>query len=265
MQTFRYETISKAWPTKFLTSYSDSLLLAARNAVGLAAKFCVKRVQLQNRSGSTVIAGFGGRLPIDLWKAGQWTNGNTTYIEDTTDAQDAGANDFALTTTTNNDGIIVLSKIPFNLIDVIVGTAAAGGSPAYDFAYSLAGGTWSTIAVADMHVGPAFAATGENLIWWDMPTNWGLTESGHATGIPTGYYGVRMRATTAPNATAALATNLVLGVIIASVDSLADDGLASWDPEGSELELPPQCDGLALCMSVAGKQSQVNGLYRLAG
>lgn len=257
-----YEPISKSWATKFLTSQLDSLVLAARPSNSFSSRFVVKDASIHNRSGSSAVVGVGGRFPVDLWKAGQWVDATTTFTDDTTDAQDAGTNDFALTTTTNNDGFIVLCKVPFNLIDIVVGTAAAGGTPAFDLAYSIAGGTWSTISNAYVH--GDLSGTGENLIWFEPPTDWAVSEAGHATGIDTGYYAVRVRATTAPNATAALATLITLGRMLFTTEGVADNAVYSL-LGGEEVYLPPQCDALMAAISVANSQNRFTGLYKMVG
>jgi hypothetical protein len=240
--------------------------LADRVAGSYANRFAVQSVQVQNRSGSTATIGWGGRLPADstLWKAGQYTASGTSYTDDTDDAQDSGATDFALTTTTNNDGFIVLCQIPFNILSIIVSATVSTGSPIYEVAYSVSGGTWTTLTLANLLVAPDFSAAGENLLWWASPGDWAKTASGHATGIPTGYYGLRVRATTAPSQ-APVATQIIPGVIADSVKSVGDAGVVNWDYPNSEHTLPPQCDALAIAISVANDQNSVNARYRLRG
>lgn len=257
-----YELISKSWPTKFLITQSDLLPMAVRNSNSQSNRFAVKDASIHNRSGSSAVVGLGGRFPVDLWKAGQWTDGTTTFTDDTTDAQDAGTNDFALTSTTNNDGFIVLCKVPFNIIDIVVGVAAAGGAPAFDLAYSIVGGTWSTISNAYVH--DVLSGTGENLIWFEPPMNWAVTEAGHGTGIDTGYYGIRVRATTAPSGTAALATIMTIGRMLFTTEGVADNAILSVYG-GEEFRLPPQCDALMAAISVANSQNRFTGLYKMVG
>lgn len=259
---YRYQTISKAWPGKFLTSQADNLSLAVRDPIGLATNFVIAEASIQNRSGSTVVAGIGGRYPIALWKAGQWVNATTTYTDDTTDAQSAAANDVALTTLTVNNGIIILCQVPFNIVSVVVGTAATGDA-VYDLAYSKAGGTWTTLT--NPYVAPSFAATGEQLIWFEEPTDWAVTEAGHATGITTGYYGIRVRATTAPTVTAALGDLMTVGKMFFSTESVTDNIILGIDNNIGELYLPPQCDAICAAISAANVQNRVTLKYRMAG
>lgn len=143
----------------------------------------------------------GVRLPNWLWNAGFWTDATTTFTDDTTDWQDAGANDFALSTvSTNNDGFIVYSRVKFNLITINVGTASSGTSQTAVANYSK-GGTWSAFPtnpfLAAFTGGGTFYPTGENIIYFREPADWGLTTGAEGTGIPSGMYAVRVRATVA--------------------------------------------------------------------
>lgn len=261
MREFAYDTISKAWASKFLTSQDDSLVLATRPANSYGSRFVLGEFNLHNRSGGSAYVGIGGRLPQSLWTAGQIVAAGS-YTDDTTDAQDAGANDFALTTTTNNDGFAIFSLLPFSIVSINVGTAAAGGSPAWDLAYTLAGGTWGTITNA--YVSPLFTATGEQLIWFEPPTDWAPAEAGHGTGVPVGSYGIRCRATTAPNATAGLATNIVLGRMLLSTESVDDNSVLN-NIGGVELALPPQCDAICAAISTANPQNRATISWRYSG
>ena len=267
-----YSTKNVAWGSRFLPSYLDSALLAKRDA-NLATRFAVKRLEIQNRSGAVCSVGFGGRLPADpvLWRAGKYVTGSPgTYTDDTTDAQNGATGDFELSTLANNDGFIVLCQIPFNVLSVIVQTAAAGGLPVWDLEYTRPGGAWVSIA-ANVYALPTFGtgAGAEHLAWWEMPIDWTVSEAGHATGIPTGYYGIRFRATTAPSGTAPLASQLIPGVIVESTENVADNQFAIWEyPDPADQLLPPQCDGLAIVMAganIPNAQNKVSVLYQLRG
>ena len=261
MRAFAYESINKSWPAKFLTSQSDLQVLATRPQNSYGTRFILGEFSVHNRSGSPAVVGIGGRLPVDLWTAGQLTAGGT-YTDDTTDAQDTDANDFALTTLTNNDGFGVFALVPFSIVSIVVGTAAAGGSPAWDLAYTLAGGTWWTITNA--YVSPLFTATGGQLIWFEPPTDWAPAGAGHGTGVPVGSYGIRCRATTAPTATAGLATNIVLGRMLLTTESVADNSVLN-NIGGVELALPPQCDAICAAIGAANPQNRASVSWRYSG
>ncbi len=261
MREFSYEHLSKSWASKFLLNQLDTQVLTTRPQNSYGTRFCIGEFSIHNRSGGAAVVGIGGRIPQGLWVAGQIVDAGD-YTDDTPDAIDAGTNDFALTTTTNNDGFGIFGLIPFNIVSVIVGTAAAGGAPAWDLAYTLAGGTWGTISNA--YVAPLFTSTGEQLIWFEPPTDWAVSEAGHGTGVPTGYYGIRCRATTAPNATAGLATNLILGRMLMTTEAVADNDILN-NIGGLEIALPPQCDAICAAISVANSQNRASVQFRYAG
>lgn len=261
MRQFAYEHTSKAWASKFLTSQADSLVLATRPPHSYGSRFVLGEFNLHNRSGGSAYLGIGGRLPVDLWTAGQLTAGGV-YTDDTTDIQSAGANDYALTTTTNNDGFAIFGAVVFSIVSIVVGTAAAGGSPVWDLAYTKAGGTWGTITNA--YVSPLFTSTGEQLIWFEPPTDWAPSEAGHGTGVPVGQYGIRCRATTAPNATAGLATNMVVGRMLMTTESI-DDNAVMNNIGGVELPLPPQYDAICAAISTANPQNRASVSWRYSG
>ncbi len=68
------------------------------------------------------------------WKAGQYVESGTVYTDDTTDAQDTDAADFALSTTTTNDGHYFTSDFTFTRISYNT-VSGGGGSPVAAFEY----------------------------------------------------------------------------------------------------------------------------------
>ena len=207
---------------------------------------------IQNRSGGVAVVGIGTHFPAWEWVAGQWVNDTTTYTDDTTDAQDDDASDFAIETTTASDGHIVAADRPFNIIGYNIGTASVGAGPApvRDIMYSLADGTWT--ALPQVYVNPvtgAHWATGERAVIWSEPQDWDVLVAGHGTGVPLGKYGIRIRATTAPSGAglvAALATRLVVGHMLHLIEGLADNGIYEV-PHG----FPEEVAGahIAMCIS----------------
>ncbi len=266
---FQYDHVSKAIPAKFLTTQSAGNILATRPQVitpsgasedVTAKRFAIAEMSIHNRSGSDAHCGIAVRLPVDLWVAGQWTHSSTTFVDDTTDAQDAGTSDFAIGTTTNNDGFAVFCDVPFNVMSVVIGTAASGGTPEWDLAYTVAGGTWTTITNA--FVSPSFTATGEQLVWWVGPQDWAVSESGHGTDVPVGQYGIRIRATTAGSSAGGSATLLMLGYCIYPTEAISDNKVALVTNEG-ETPLLPQGDALCAVISVVDNQNRADVKYRM--
>ena len=86
------------------------------------------RAYIQNRSVSTVSACVAGFFPDTAWEAGQWVKVGTTYTDDSTDAQDAGTDDFPINTTTIDDGHIIGCDYPFGLVSYDMTTATVGAA-----------------------------------------------------------------------------------------------------------------------------------------
>lgn len=177
--------------------------------------FQVASVRIVNRSGSTQNCGWGVRVPINSWVAGQWTHGTTTYVDDTTDFQDGGVTDAPLETTTNGDGFLVAATMPFNALSYSGATAQAG-SPVRVLEYSVAGGSWSSVTTIAQSAS-ILGGGAESYVWWVMPTNWAVLEAGHGTDVPVGKYGLRQRATTAPS-TAAVVSSMTVHRIYANAN-----------------------------------------------
>ena len=69
---------------------------------------------------------------------------------------------------------------------------------------------------------------------------------------------------TAPNATAGLATNIVLGRMLLSTESVDDNSVLN-NIGGVELALPPQCDAICAAISVANSQNRATISWRYSG
>src|SRR3972149_3340769 len=103
-------TINKIVPTRYRVSNNYHWLGQPATALGIVPASAgvgvsdlahqIMRGYLQNRSASTVSLCVAGFFPDTVWEAGQWVEVGTTYTDDSTDAQDAGTNDFPINTTT---------------------------------------------------------------------------------------------------------------------------------------------------------------------
>ena len=219
---------------------------------------------LQNRSGATVQLGIGVRIPKLLWKAGQWVNATTTYTDDTTDFQDAGASDAALETTTNNDGFLVSSTLKFNALAINVGTASVG-VPVRVLEYSSGTATWTAITNYISFAGAsAVYPTGENVIVWIPPANWAPMAAGHGTGVNVGQYGIRVRATTA-SATAGLASTMSVHRLYFLLEGLADNNLYEIPLGGIYFPMELNGEALVSYISTVNNQNRVTALVRARG
>lgn len=212
----------------------------------------VAAFSIQNRSGQTAAVGFGARIPNHLWIAGQWddTGGATQYTDDTADAQSTATGDFALETTTNNDGYVVASQVPFNAVTINVTTASVDAvSVARAARYSNTAGTgWTSLA--NVYVQDSSAtnyATGEALLVFAPPLDWGKITA-NTGDIPNGYYAINVRATDAPGTTAGVAAAIELWNIFYIKESVTDNTtleyIAAYEPW-----YLPYCTGLAALVS----------------
>lgn len=193
---------------------SDELLTAPSSPI--RQSIIVHKVDVANNSGSDAACGYGYKILDANWKAGQWDDSATPKItDDTTDAQDAGADDFALTTTTSNDGHVVSAAEPFELVGYTVSTASVG-SPVYEYAY-WNGSAWTAFEVI---VAPDFSATGETALAFSAPSDWAKGGSG-TDELDDDQYHIRVRATTAPS-TAPLATQLWVVRLLDLVGTVSD-------------------------------------------
>ena len=234
-----------------------------RSATG-GLRLQLAMASLQNRSGSTSHVGIGVRIPTTLWKAGLWDDSVTTYIDDTTDFQDAGTDDAALETTTNNDGFIVSSTKKFNALCINVGVASEG-NPVRVLEYSSGTATWTAITNYISFAGAsANYGTGENVIVWVPPQNWAVMAAGHGTDVTVGHYGIRVRATTA-GTTAGVATTMSVHRLYFLLEGLADGNVYELPLNGVYYPMEPSGEALVSYISTVNNQNHVAALIRVRG
>lgn len=154
--------------------------------------------------------GWGYRLLDGEYKAGQWDDSEgASYTDDTTDAQDAGAGDFALFTTTNNDGFVVQADQKFNLVRIDTNTAPSGGSPAYEYTF-WDGSAWTALTTIST---PSYSADTSTVLLFQVPPTWArlaAADTPVATdGLTAGKFAIRIRATTAPSSAGGTAAKIV--------------------------------------------------------
>lgn len=228
-------------------------------------------VILHNRSGGAANVGIGVRIPNSYWYAGQWVDTTPAYTDDTADAQDLplATADFELETTTNNDGFVVASRVPFNAVSIAVVTASVG-SPVRAVRYSNAtGDDWTNFANLYQQDASAtnYSATAEQVIVFDPPADWGRTQTGGLSGIPQGLYAINVRATTAPT-TAGVASAMEIYYLPWIIEGLADNGLyETHGGTGPEVfhESLAVGDGVVAYFGTANNQNGVRAFLRARG
>lgn len=228
-------------------------------------------VEVGNSSNASASIGWGYLIPTVMWGAGQWDDSNDAanisspaYTDDTTDAQDSGANDFALATTTSNDGFCVESDVKFNMVGITIG-AAAGGSPVYDYAY-WDGSSWANLAPF-LIATPDMANTGDTYVGFLSPWDWTALASTDDPvtdeGMTTGRYAIRVRATTHPTTTVGTANVLWLVKLIDYVEAVDDGRSVTFSAQG-ETNIPFKTSIVPYC-STADSKNWVNIEYRQQG
>lgn len=183
----------------FTTGYEVEMLYG--NGVVIAVNGVDKPIVIYYDSGyqiNTLEAyDFRTRITSD-WYAGQYTAAGPTYTDDTSDAQDAGADDFQLASTTNNDGFYVAGVLTFNKI-VIKNCPAFDGSPVGSYQYYDENGSWQSLSMVTT---PTWgAAEGDKTFEFNYPTDWGVWDGSDPSGVTGGMIGryvIRVRFTTAP-------------------------------------------------------------------
>lgn len=285
MSGYVYETASKAWPTKFLQSHSDSQVLATRPPNSLGTHFVLGEFNVHNRSGGDAIVGIGGRIASSLWRFYTWTEANyaagTALTDDTTDAQDSGTGDVNLdTVSTNNDGFAIGCDMPFSIASLMISQASTAGT-VWQVYYSKAsegtGFSNNFTEITNLYVEPSFGSTGEQLIWFEPPTDWYQVKSdtaiinrhGRSDRTVLGYtappqYMLVVKSTTAPNSTRGQMTLATLGSMLFTTVGVTDGGILT-NIGGVERHLPAGCDAIAAAISVAAQQSRADVPYRYAG
>lgn len=247
-----FDQVSALQPNKLFGQNQTAPLLYTFPATpGLNQGAALKWVELHNRSNAVAVVGVVGHIPDALWIAGQWVNGTTTFTDDTTDAQDSGGDDFALSTLTNNDGHIIGAEIPFNVVSYDVSTAENAGT--WEIAY-WNGAAWTVLAnpFLPAALNAVFQATVETVIAFPLPSDW--ARGGSGTGVSATKYNLRLRATTAPGATVGLAKRIHIGRAVLLQEAVADNGVKTFAPGDarSSIVIPPQCDGLTMLVAGTG-------------
>lgn len=219
---------------------------------------------VNNRSGGAAILGVGFKIINGRWLAGQWDDSaGASYTDDTTDAQDAGTDDFPLFTTTDDDGFVVQSLDKFGIIGITVTTAEAG-TPTYVVEY------WNGTAWADLLTieEPADYTAAEHAIVFSPPVDWTALAAGDTPvdtdGLTAGYYAIKVDASTAPT-TAPIASDLWVAKLYDYKEAVADNAVLNVIPEDSRGYPLQAGEQLIPYFGTAGTSNSVTFRYRETG
>jgi hypothetical protein len=150
---------------------------------------------------------------------------------------------------------------------------ASGGTPAWSLHYSITtsgtGFSSNYGTITNPYVAPLLTATGEQLVWFEPPTDWVPVTAAtaiinrHGATMPLGYT-IVIKQTTAGTVSAGLGTLGVLGRMFMNTEDILDNDILN-NIGGVELALPPQCDAICAAISVANPQNRVTLAYRYSG
>ena len=253
------ERIALGQPNRLFGRVQTAVHLWAPPTSPFAYKVMVESARLQNNAGGAIACGLGAHLPDSLCKLGSWVDATTTFTDDTTDAQDSGADDFTLSTLTNNDGHVVGCKVPFNAISYDISTAEAGTAGTYQLQY-WNGTAWTTLTPLVMPVWTAVDT--EEVLVFAPPVDW--AKGGSGTDVDDDYYNIRVRATTAPGTTAALAKRIHIARLELLGDDVANNGELKYEGT-TPLLLSAQGDGLCAYFQTASDKNIVEAVVQLRG
>jgi len=122
----------------------------------------------------------------------------TGYIDDSTDARDAGTDDFDLNQAVASDGIWVACDYTFNRL-YLYGVETLASDLVLNYEYYKGSGAWGTCSMVTQ-LG-LDVATGTLTVEWNYPTDWSAADSDLSTDQLDNRYVFRMYFTTHPSAT----------------------------------------------------------------
>lgn len=237
-----------------------------QNGSRIVTPIALAWARIQFRGSGTPEVGIGGRLDRSAWKAYGLT-GAGVLTDDTVDAQSSTTNDFPLEIAADaGSGFMVASSHIFNVLDLLVTTASTGTNPTRVLEYSGPAG-WVGIsnALVPPVTGAHFTAI-EALVMWTPPQDWTpMTIALHGTGVPAGWYGIRVRATTIPGTLAAVAKSLSVARVKTLNDIPATAGVYEWQPSLAPLYINAPCDALVGVCSVGFDSNQFSALVKMRG
>lgn len=253
----------RAWRTKWLGAPNT----AANTVPATAGLDCVNQAPqilsatIRN-TGETAQLAIVGLLKDTAWWAGQASNIQASVTVDTTDAQSAAANDFALeVANAANSGCMFGATLPFGAVSIATTTNSAG-SPVRVVEYW--NGAWTTISnTTGMIIAqPAnwLTTATEDLLVFVPPVDW--VKGGSGTNVNQNTYNLRVRCTTAPT-TAGLASRVYLGMVFAANANVAANAEynAPWGP-GEAWLVPPSVAAVGALANGANEMHQLTILYR---
>jgi hypothetical protein len=212
---------------------------------------------LQNRSGSTVALGLGGRIPAALWTAGQVTAAGV-YTDDTVNAQDVAAGDFPLHAgAESGSGALISCPIRFNLLGLIQSTAGDQVSPVAIVEF-WNGADWiditTSLLINDVLIADGI---GEKVLCWPIPPGEEWVVGGSGVGVPADMFNIRVRHENGGAGTAdPAASQLFVGFAKMAIGNIPNNQVASL-LRSHEFRFPREIDALFSLFSAADRANLV--------
>jgi hypothetical protein len=254
---------SKTGPMAFANKCADAISISKLG--GDSKDWCyIGSIEVGNSSGDDASCGWGLELPDDMWYAGQYDASATPhFVDDTTDAQDAGTGDFPLGADgEDGDGIVVQAKRPFSVVGFDLSEAGSGGGIATPTFQYWNGSAWTTLPTFSV---PDFTSTAayEYLVI-HKPIDWAplvSTDSPVAShGLTAGMYAIKIVWATAPT-NAAVADSIWLVDLRDFVEAVGDGKSVTLSTEG-EIMLSWKGNIVPFC-STADEDNWINIEFRL--
>jgi hypothetical protein len=207
----------------------------------------IRRFELQNLNASVVNCGVGSRTANAHWTAGLYDG--ATYTDKTALLQSRTPTKLGVDGA-DNTGWVILSDRPFDWVSMDITTAGVSAAADHSLQYSVAGGSWTTIA-ASMVLTDGYTATDTPLalavhdVVWEKQPEWAKTDT--HTGLQAGKYAMRfVTAGSAGGNTVAIASGVEIGEAFL-LKSLAVSGI--WETEEIDYWMPAG-DGIVAYFSV---------------
>lgn len=184
--------------------------LAVGSSTAARRRLFVRYGYMFNAAGAAVKCGLGPKLATTKYECGQITSAGV-YTSDTTDFIDAGASDFAVSTTTDNTGCILAASEKWNLAQIVVGAAEGGVAGTYALSY-WNGASWAALTSYLIDT-PSWAAAATTYLTFAPPSDWatgGQTDAAADISALSGKYAIKVKATTAPTVSGAQITSGLL-------------------------------------------------------
>lgn len=208
--------------------------------------------KVQNQSGSTCDLALLSKLSTNATKFGIYTSPGP--IVDATAAINAGTAE-NIFTTSNNDGFLIQSTKPFNLIGLTLSQGDTG-SPVYSFKYY--NGT-SYVALPTIYATPSFTSTGDVVLLFPSPRDWVKGSTGGVGGTSTNY-SILVQASTAPGQLVK-ATAFWAGQLIDYAAAVPNNGYMDVQFEYEHPKVFDGLEGVLPYFATAGSSNNVTIQY----